>query len=441
MFSNIAIEVKDLSKCYQIYSKPQDRLKQTLWRGRKKFYKEFWALKKVSFTVEKGEFFGIIGRNGSGKSTLLKILSKTVFPNGGEFSINGRVAALLELGGGFDPEFTGRENIIFNGTLSGMTEKEVADRQENIIAFADIGEYIDQPVKFYSSGMFARLAFAVAAHLDPEVLIVDEILAVGDILFQQKCIRRFEELKKSGCAILFVTHSLQQIQTFCDRAMLMDEGNAILISDPKSVTEKYHQITSSMNNLNKAESSPQENEGFAPSNQKNIPEVASGFPSEEKIKTFRQSIKCNSMGTGQVEVVGVEVFPLEGDTNILYTLSPVEVNVYLIAKVAVKNLICGVTIIDSKGQNLYGTNNWSEGLNLSDVKVGEELQIKFNFTNHFAPGFYTITIGVAGEKGVTAQEYYHWIDSSVDFEVFKGHEPTHIYGLFHIPTEISLKRF
>jgi lipopolysaccharide transport system ATP-binding protein len=437
MSSNIAIEVKDLSKCYQIYSKPQDRLKQTLWRGRKKFYKEFWALKKISFSVEKGEFFGIIGRNGSGKSTLLKILAKTAFPNGGSFLINGRVAALLELGGGFDPEFTGRENIIFNGTLSGMTEKEVADRQKSIIAFADIGEYIDQPVKFYSSGMFARLAFAVAAHLDPEVLIVDEILSVGDILFQQKCIRRFEELKKSGCAILFVTHSLQQIQAFCDRAMLIDEGNAILISDPKSVTEKYHQITSSISNT---KNQSQEKEQTIPSSVSLKSDPASGFPSDNQIASFRKKITAQNMGIGKVQIANVEIFPVEGDTNIIYTLSPLQVNVYLLINDSIEKLISGISIIDTKGQILHGTSNFAEEIEFAYLKQGDKLAINYKFINHFAPGIYTITIGASGEKGVSEQEYYDWIDSAIEFEVLKGPEPVTVYGLFYIPTEIQFKK-
>ncbi|MDX8377458.1 MAG: ABC transporter ATP-binding protein, partial [Mariprofundales bacterium] len=205
--SDIAIRVQNICKYYQIYSNPQDRLKQSLWRGRKQFYREFKALDDVSFEVKKGETVGIIGRNGSGKSTLLQIICGTLAPTSGDVEVNGRVAALLELGSGFNPEFTGRENVYMNATILGLSKKEIDARFDDIVAFADIGEFIEQPVKTYSSGMMMRLAFAVAINVKPDVLIIDEALSVGDVAFQRKCFGKIEEIRDAGATIMFVSHS------------------------------------------------------------------------------------------------------------------------------------------------------------------------------------------------------------------------------------------
>jgi lipopolysaccharide transport system ATP-binding protein len=204
-----AIEVNGLSKCYQIYDKPSDRLKQMLMRGRKQYFKEFWALKDVSFKIKKGETVGIIGRNGSGKSTLLQMICGTLNPTGGEVKVNGRVAALLELGAGFNPEFSGVENVYMAASLYGLTKEEVDQRFDAIATFADIGDHIHQPVKTYSSGMFARLAFSVAVHVEPDVLVVDEALAVGDARFVAKSMKRIKKLQDSGATILFVSCRLR----------------------------------------------------------------------------------------------------------------------------------------------------------------------------------------------------------------------------------------
>ena len=243
--NDIVVCVQNLSKCYQIYDTPRDRLKQfvlsklgrVLGRAPKSYCREFWALKNISFEIKKGETVGIIGRNGSGKSTLLQLICGTLFPTSGIVETKGRIAALLELGSGFNPEFTGRENVYLNGAVLGLSKEEIDARFDAIAAFADIGDFIEQPVKTYSSGMFVRLAFAIQANVDPEILIVDEALAVGDAYFVHRCMLRFNELQKSGTTILFVSHDANSVRNLCSRAIwlidggIRDEGNASKVVD------------------------------------------------------------------------------------------------------------------------------------------------------------------------------------------------------------------
>lgn len=244
---NIAIKVENLSKCYHIYDRPQDRLKQYIiprmqrfvGKQPKNYFREFWALKDVSFEVKKGETVGIIGRNGSGKSTLLQIICGTLTPTSGTVETRGRVAALLELGSGFNPEFTGRENVYMNGAVLGLSKEEIDARFDDIAAFADIGQFIDQPVKMYSSGMYVRLAFAVAVHIEPQVMIVDEALSVGDIRFQNKCLRRLSEFKESGCSILLVSHNPAMIESFCDSVVWLEQSVVKEVGRPSELVRRY----------------------------------------------------------------------------------------------------------------------------------------------------------------------------------------------------------
>lgn len=244
----LAIRIRGLSKCYHIYASPRDRLKQfvlprlrrLLGRPAARYYDEFWATREVSFDVRRGETVGIIGRNGSGKSTLLQIICGTLTPTSGEVETHGRVAALLELGSGFNPEFTGRENVYLNGAVLGLTREEIDERLPAILAFADIGAFIEQPVKTYSSGMFVRLAFAVVAHVDPEILIVDEALSVGDAFFQSKCASLMRSLMKRGTTILFVSHDTHSVKSLCDKAILLEHGAIVAMGDTNEVVEQYY---------------------------------------------------------------------------------------------------------------------------------------------------------------------------------------------------------
>jgi len=241
MSSEVAIRVENIGKCYHVYGCPRDRLLQMM-RANKQYYKEFWALRGVSFEIRKGETVGIIGRNGSGKSTLLQLVCGTLSPTEGSVETKGRIAALLELGSGFNPEFTGRENVYMNGAILGLSQQDVAAKFEEIVAFAEVAEFIDRPVKTYSSGMVMRLAFAVQAVINPEILVVDEALSVGDEKFQRKCFARIDELKKQGTSILFVSHSGQQIMELCDWAILLEQGECLLRSRPGEAVKTYQRL-------------------------------------------------------------------------------------------------------------------------------------------------------------------------------------------------------
>ena len=236
-----ALTIRDLGKSYRLFDRPQDRLKQGFWR-RRKYFREFWALQGVSFTVQKGETVGIVGRNGSGKSTLLQIIAGTLEPTIGGVQVPGRVAALLELGTGFTPEFTGRENVVLNGAILGLSQAEVENRFQEIVDFAEVGDFIDQPVRTYSSGMLLRLAFAVQVVVPKDVLIIDEILAVGDEAFQRKCFAKLEEFRDAGGTVLFVSHAAGHIIQLCDRALLLDDGDLLLQGEAKGVVHLYQQL-------------------------------------------------------------------------------------------------------------------------------------------------------------------------------------------------------
>ena len=238
----LAIKVEDISKMYKLYDKPKDRFKEALGFTKKKRYYEHYALNHVCFDVKKGETVGIIGTNGSGKSTILKIITGVLNPTSGNIAVDGRISALLELGAGFNMEYTGIENIYLNGTMMGFSREEISDRLDSILQFADIGDFVNQPVKTYSSGMFVRLAFAVAINIEPEILIVDEALSVGDVFFQVKCYHKFEEFKKMGKTILFVSHDLGSISKYCDRVILLNKGVKLAEGGPKEIVDMYKQV-------------------------------------------------------------------------------------------------------------------------------------------------------------------------------------------------------
>lgn len=241
--NEVVISARSLGKRYAIYDSPKDKLKEVFFFGRRNYHRDFWALRDVSFDIRRGETVGIIGRNGSGKSTLLQILCGTLAPTVGTVEIRGRVSALLELGSGFNPEFTGKENVYMNAAILGLSKEEIDSRYQSIVDFADIGAFIDQPVRKYSSGMYVRLAFSVAINVDPDILVIDEALAVGDEIFQRKCFSRMSDIRANGATILFVSHSASIVIELCDRAVLLDAGEAILRGSPKVVVSRYHQLS------------------------------------------------------------------------------------------------------------------------------------------------------------------------------------------------------
>lgn len=392
--SDIAVKVENLSKCYQIYERPQDRLLQIILREKKQYFREFWALKNISFEIKKGETFGVIGKNGSGKSTLLQILAGTLSQTTGTALVNGRVAALLELGSGFNPEFTGRENILLNGSILGLSKQEVLDRYDQIVEFADIGDFIEQPIKTYSSGMFVRLAFAVQAHIDASVVIIDEALAVGDVFFRQKCYARLEELKRSGSAILLVSHSMPDIEQYCERAILLDRGNLKFHGPSTEATKHYylmHQIASTTpQSLDlKTSTEPlitglkiQDHQGLA-------------FNLDSK--TFLDIQGKTQITTGDAKCTRIAVLDhnskpcnsfRQGDKALFYYEFQLEKYIGV--------PICGMTISTDKGIILYGKNSWQSPVEPS-LNYGENAIIScyHNVLLDIAPGEYTFQVGLA----------------------------------------------
>jgi lipopolysaccharide transport system ATP-binding protein len=389
MSARAAIVVQNLSKCYQIYEKPQDRLFQMLFRGRKQYFREFWALKDVSFQVNAGETFGVIGRNGSGKSTLLQILAGTLAPTEGQVDIHGRIAALLELGSGFNPEFTGRENVFLNGRILGLTMEEIEARYDQIQAFADIGDYIDQPVKTYSSGMFVRLAFAVQAHIDASIVIIDEALAVGDIFFRHKCYARLEQLRQSGTAILLVSHSMGDIEQYCKRALVLDHGKQMFIGSSSEAVQNYYLLYESSG---QASSSPV-SYSAKPAFQESSPSTIS-LPPQAAFLNLANRLQISSSETF---CTGIALCNSQGEPCRVFHQGDVAVFYYEFElKQDIEAPICGLIIKNDRGVIVHGKNNWNfdvdcpTGLS-SNSKVICQQEIKLNLQ----PGEYIFETAMA----------------------------------------------
>lgn len=435
MFSETAIDVAQLSKCYQIYDKPSDRLKQMLMRGRKNYYREFWALKDISFTIKKGETVGIIGRNGSGKSTLLQMVCGTLNPTHGRIQTHGRIAALLELGSGFNPEFTGRENVYLNGTILGLTHEEIEARYANIVAFAEIGQFIDQPVKTYSSGMVVRLAFAVIAHVDADILIIDEALSVGDAFFTQKCMRFLRRFMDNG-TVLFVSHDTAAVKNLCTRCIWLNNGEIAAQGPSKEVTELYLQdyytqvqdlttINSTTTSATADTSSPeriyrdQRQDLFNNSNLRN------------DIRLFQFDIDAPSFGTGAAKIVSVE-FQDTQNRALNWIVGGEEVCLRILVAVGqnMTSPIVGFVVKDRLGQALFGDNTY---LSFMDKPVnamsGQTLQAQFQFVMpRLMNGEYTLTVAIA--DGTQEEHIQHqWIFDAMTFRSESTNAATGLVGI------------
>jgi lipopolysaccharide transport system ATP-binding protein len=432
--TDIAISVQNLSKCYQIYENPRDRLKQFVaprlqrMAGQmpKQYFREFWALKGVSFEIKKGETVGIIGRNGSGKSTLLQMICGTLNPTSGSVQTNGRIAALLELGSGFNPEFTGRENVYMNAAVLGLTKDEVDTRFDDIAAFADIGQFIEQPVKTYSSGMVVRLAFAVAINVDPEILIVDEALSVGDELFQRKCFSRIETIRANGATILFVSHSGGQIVELCDRAMLMDAGEKITIGAPKKTVGQYQKLLSAPINKRLAVreqiSSLQTNRESAVANiEVAISDDSKALLEKESIQESydphlkpTSTIAYESLGA-QIEhpqvlnLIGERVNNLQRGKTYIYSYK-------VRFELAANNVRFGMMIKTVSGLELGGGMSAANMANsIYNVPLGSVISVEFKFKCVLNAGVYFMNAGVIGLQN-GSEIYLHRL---LDIEMFR----------------------
>ncbi|SOD39850.1 ABC transporter ATP-binding protein [Nitrosovibrio sp. Nv4] len=402
--TDIAINVRNVSKCYQIYDAPRDRLKQfiaprlqrLLRRSPKQYFREFWALRDISLEIRKGETVGIIGRNGSGKSTLLQIICGTLAPSAGSVETKGRIAALLELGSGFNPEFTGRENVYMNGAVLGLNTEEIDERFDSIVSFADIGQFIDQPVKTYSSGMSVRLAFAVQAQIDPDILIVDEALSVGDAKFQTKCFTRLKQLKERGTSILIVTHASEQIVTHCSSAILLNSGVQLETGEPRRVVNRYMDLLFGKEKCDIATPRVQPGERAQAANR-----TKAAYQLNEAKDVFANRPGYNSheyrWGDGTASILD---FYLAADDEAYPSAITAGQRVTL--AIAVKfhcNMLrpmLGITIKTKDGVTVSGTNSEIAGLRDLHVllKAGSVIYVESDFRCGLGPGDYFISLGV-----------------------------------------------
>lgn len=397
----IAIEVKELEKAYKLYDKPSDRLREALGLTRKKRYKEHYALKGVDMTIYQGETVGIIGTNGSGKSTILKIITGVLNPSKGSVSVNGRISALLELGTGFNMEYNGIENVYLNGTMMGFSKKEIDAKMDDILSFADIGEYVYQPVKTYSSGMFVRLAFAVAINIEPEILIVDEALSVGDVFFQAKCYHKFEEFKKMGKTILFVSHDLSSISKYCDRVVLLNQGVKLGEGTPKEMIDAYKQVLVGQYPLS------EEGEDNL-LDDKDIEAAAAA--QADGAGTLRNP-DLLEYGTKSAVIEDYYVTD-EADRRSNAIIKGQQCSVHMTVRF-MEDLpapIFAFTIKNIKGVEITGTNTMVEKAFLEPVKAGSVKHITFTQNIDLQGGEYLLSLGVTGYENEDFQVYHRLYD-------------------------------
>ena len=382
------IEIKNISKIYNLYNKPSDRLKEALF-SRKSRHTEFAALNDVSFNVNKGEILGIIGKNGSGKSTILKIITSVLTPTSGECIVKGKIAALLELGAGFNMEYTGIENIYLNGQMIGFSKDEMDKKLQDIIDFADIGEHIYQPVKTYSSGMFARLAFSVAISVDPDILIVDEALSVGDVFFQNKCYRRFEEFRERGKTILFVTHDMGSVIRYCNRCVLLNAGKKVAEGKPQEMVDLYKRIM--VGQWNENEESSEEVSSIQNSNVKNDQLWKDQISTNPDIEVY---------GDGRADIIDFGIFSDTGDIgNNVYKGDYYSVKMKVRINEDNLNPIFAFKLRDIKGTELTGTNTMLEDIDTSQCKKGDIVTITFRQKQYLQPGQYLVSLGCTAFEG------------------------------------------
>ena len=390
------IEVKNLTKIYKLYDKPIDRMKEALSISRKKYNKEYFALNDINFTVKKGETIGIIGTNGAGKSTLLKILTGVLTPTSGEVSVKGKVSALLELGAGFNPEYTGIENIYLNGTMMGYTKEEIDEKVDVILEFADIGDFVYQQVKTYSSGMFVRLAFAVAINIEPDVLIVDEALSVGDVFFQAKCYKKFEDFKKAGKTILFVSHDLGSISKYCDRTILLNKGKVISDGETKDVIDLYKKVLVNQLDFDKGDKNDNKDQ----------------INSKVKWKNLL-NINPNKLEYGNNMAKIIDFCLTDSNYNITNTIVKGEfftIKMKVKAIHAIKEPILAFTIKDLKGTEITGTNTMIENISTVTLTDGTLLEINFTQKMNLQGGEYLLSLGCTGFQDGSFTVYHRLYD-------------------------------
>ena len=435
-----AITVKDVTKIYKLYDKPIDRLKEALNPFHKEYHKKFYALNNLSFEVKKGETVGIIGTNGSGKSTILKIITGVLTPTTGEVEVNGVISALLELGAGFNMDYTGIENIYMNGTMMGFSKKEMDAKLQEILDFADIGDFVYQPVKTYSSGMFVRLAFALAINVEPEILIVDEALSVGDVFFQSKCYRRMEEIRQKGTTILMVTHDMGSIIKYCDKVVLLNKGNFVAEGAPGHMVDLYKKILAGqMEGLEAA---------------KDVDSDFSGETAEkeQKEKTYqlphgklmKDSLTINSnrteYGDGRAEIYDLGLFDQRGNlTNLLLKGEEFTIKEKIRFAAPIQSPIFTYTIKDKKGTDLTGTNTMFEGTDIKPVKAGDEYEVSCTQKMTLQGGEYLLSMSCTGfEQG--EHTVYHRLYDVANITVISNKNTVGVYDMESAVQAVKIER-
>lgn len=391
------LQVQNVSKSYRLYKRPADRLLEALPFGGSRAGEEFWALRDVNLTVERGEILSVVGPNGSGKSTLLQIVSGILQPTSGRVVTEGRIAALLELGAGFNPEFTGRENVFLNAEILGLSRREMERAFPSVEAFAEIGAFMDRPVKEYSSGMYVRLAFSTAIHVEPEILIVDEALAVGDAIFANRCVKKFEELKARKVTVLFVSHDLGLVKRLSDKAAFLLDGRVVAAGSPSEVVNRYVG---------------------------HVLEREQGGQSREASASFRH-------GDGASRVV--EVALLDRDGNRVASVEPGDPLTIRVRARAVKDLeqpVVGVLIRNRLGIDVWGTNTRVEGVDVGAVRAGAEFEVEFTFECLLTRGDYTLTVATQYPEGYSQD----WLDDALAFSVVDTRE---VAGLVNFKTKVE----
>ena len=377
------IQVKNLTKMYKLYDKPSDRLKEALGLTKKKLYKEHYALRDVNFDIQEGECVGIIGTNGSGKSTILKIITGVLTPTQGEVKVDGRISALLELGAGFNMEYSGLENVYLNGTMIGFSKEEIDARLDDILEFADIGDFIHQPVKTYSSGMFVRLAFAVAINIDPEILVVDEALSVGDVFFQAKCYHKFEEFKKQGKTILLVSHDLSSVSKYCDRVILLNKGVKLDEGSPKQMVDLYKQLLV----------------GQDPVKQQEADKEKKAAVQSEGTGNFQANPNMLEYGNRMAEIIHFEVLDDRGMlSNTIEKGTEFKIRMKVHFNEDIQEPIMAYTFKNIKGTEITGTNTMFEKAQVARSGAGDECTVTFTQNMDLQGGEYLLSFGCTGYK-------------------------------------------
>jgi lipopolysaccharide transport system ATP-binding protein len=419
-----AVEFQGVSKSYSVYDSPGDRFKELLSFNRLRRHKDFWALYDASFHVARGETFCVIGENGSGKSTLLQLVAGILHPSAGSMAVNGRVSALLELGAGFNPEFTGRENVYLNGSILGLSTRQIDERYNDIAAFAEIGDFIDQPVKTYSSGMVVRLAFAVAINVDPEILLVDEALAVGDIYFRQRCMRKVHEMRARGITILFVSHAIGDVKAIGDRVMWLDKGRIRELGDTDRVVSKYlAAMVEKDSSYLKLKPRPDIIRTTGPVH---APEVVDTIPNID-----------HRYGDGRAEVIGIAVFDESGrPAQLLSPAGRMVVRISVRAKADVPLPIVGFMLRNHLGIDFSGTNTAREGYELAPLCAGDVYTVDFHVDlPELYPGTFSFSPAVA-DGTLAGYAMCDWIDNAVTLQM--GHSEGPIYGFLRMPCRVEV---